>query len=467
MLKDVLQGTFNVTVHAEQGRGPLPVRYHGVGQGGTRKEAVLSTLGKRFKETETMVLRLFVQEYYRMYVDHDTYDWSTLDASIAAIRECGAEPLLALCMKPHALYPEINERIVHPNDYDAWQRFIEAMVTHYNHELGWNITYWEVSNEPDIGETGGCPSLFEPADYCLYYHKTVEAVLKADPGVKVGGPALASSASPILPALLEYCVQKGVRIDFVSWHIYTKSQQAMIDTIRTVQNELNKYPQIHCETILNEWNIPHWGEIGDRILNMLPEHPTLRCAYILSMFRIFCELGLDRSNYYHIKDVSFSREQFASWFSEKGLDGMDEHWNKKTHVWALFDRDDNPRSHFYAYKLFQSMTGEWLETTGGRFVDDVQVLAVKQGEAVKLLVWNYNFDTPRTAAGQIHVTGLQSGVQHTATLAVLDSTTIAEVLLKDGVTANKLPVESRDGEVAINLRTLPFGVYTVHINPVN
>jgi hypothetical protein len=270
----------------------------------------------------------------------------------------------------------------------------------------------------------------------------------------------------MLPALLAYCVQKRVRIDFVSWHIYTESQQAMIGTIANVQNELNKYPQIHCETILDEWNIPHWGKIGELIDQMLPEHPTLRCAYILSMFKIFCELGLDRSNYYHIKDVSFSREQFAPWFSEKGLDGMDEHWNRKMHVWALFDREDNPRPHFYAYKLFQSMMGEWLETTGGRLVDDIQVLAVKQDAVVKLLVWNYNFDTPRNAAGQIRVTGLQQGVQYRATLATLDSTTVAEVLSKDGVTAKDLQVELRDGEVDIHLHTLPFGVYAIQVNPV-
>jgi hypothetical protein len=112
------------------------------------------------------------------------------------------------------------------------------------------------------------------------------------------------------------------------------------------------------------------------------------------------------------------------------------------------------------------MMGEWLETTGGRLVDDIQVLAVKQDAVVKLLVWNYNFDTPRNAAGQIRVTGLQQGVQYRATLATLDSTTVAEVLSKDGVTAKDLQVELRDGEVDIHLHTLPFGVYAIQVNPV-
>jgi xylan 1,4-beta-xylosidase len=465
MPHDAFKDTFHLTVHAEQEKGILPVRFHGVGQGGIRKEAVLAPLGKRFKETETMVLRLFVQEYYQMCLDHDRYDWSTLDASIASIRECGAEPLLALCMKPHALYPLIDERIVHPNDYDAWQRFIEAMVTHYNRELGWHITYWEIFNEPDIGELGGCPGLFEPTDYYIYYQKTVEAILRADPHVKVGGPALANASSPILPALLAYCVQNDVRIDFVSWHIYTESPQVMIRTIQHVQSELNKYPQLHCENILDEWNIPHWGEIGNRAGHMLEEHPTLRCAHILAMLKIFCELGLDRSNYYHIKDVSFSREQFTPWFSEQGIREMEEHWNSKSHVWALFDREDHPRPHFYAYKLFQSMNGTWLETTGSRLGDDLQILAVKQGETVKLLLWNYHFEAPQEVSGHIRVAGLRSGVQYSASLAILDATTVAEVLARDEVVAREVQLGYCDGEFDIPLRALPFGVYVVELIP--
>jgi len=42
------------------------------------------------------------------------------------------------------------------NDYRAWEDLIEQLVRHYRQKSA-GIQYWEVANEPDIGEDGGCP----------------------------------------------------------------------------------------------------------------------------------------------------------------------------------------------------------------------------------------------------------------------------------------------------------------------
>jgi O-glycosyl hydrolase len=61
--------------------------------------------------------------------------------------------------------------MVEPGDYDKWDRLIFNMVRHYR-EHGAGIRYWEVANEPDIGEDGGCPYRFKPDSYVRYYkHK--------------------------------------------------------------------------------------------------------------------------------------------------------------------------------------------------------------------------------------------------------------------------------------------------------
>ena len=80
-----------------------------------------------------------------------------------------------------------------PNDYGEWENLISAMVDHYK-ERGSGIRYWEVANEPDIGEDGGCPYRFKPDSYARYYQHTAAAVLRADPGARVGGPALANGS---------------------------------------------------------------------------------------------------------------------------------------------------------------------------------------------------------------------------------------------------------------------------------
>jgi hypothetical protein len=73
-----------------------------------------------------------------------------------------------------------------------------------------------VSNEPDIGENGGCPYRFQPDSYTRYYARTVRAILRADPEARVGGPALANLNSPILPALLDFCQREKQPLHFIS-----------------------------------------------------------------------------------------------------------------------------------------------------------------------------------------------------------------------------------------------------------
>ena len=80
--------------------------------------------------------------------------------------------------------------------WNASEDLVYHLVRHYK-DRGAGIRYWEVGNEPDIGEDGGCPYRFTPENYLPYYQHTVAAILRADPDAKVGGPAVANYRSPI------------------------------------------------------------------------------------------------------------------------------------------------------------------------------------------------------------------------------------------------------------------------------
>src|SRR5437867_9463297 len=138
-----------------------------------------------------------------------------MDESVDLILKTGAKPLMCIAFKPKVLFPKIDQKIVEPADWAAWEVLIYTMVRHYK-ERGSGIRYWEISNEPDIGENGGCPYLFTPENYTRYYQHTVAAVLRADPEARVGVPALANSASPILPSLLAFCEAVKAPLHFVS-----------------------------------------------------------------------------------------------------------------------------------------------------------------------------------------------------------------------------------------------------------
>ena len=150
------------------------------------------------------------------------YNFATLDRSVDLILETGAKPLMNIDFKPRVLYPKIDQDIVEPNDWGEWERLITALVKHYK-DRGAGIQYWEISNEPDIGEDGGCPYRFRPENYITYYQRTAAAVLKGDSSARVGGPALANWKSPILPALLDFCSKGNAPLHFVSWHGYTNN----------------------------------------------------------------------------------------------------------------------------------------------------------------------------------------------------------------------------------------------------
>jgi hypothetical protein len=154
------------------------------------------------------LIRLFIQEYFDVLPEAGRYNWSTLDRAVDAITEAGATPVMTIAIKPHVLFPKVDESITDPTDYGAWEGLISAMVRHYKEKAS-KPYYWEIANEPDIGEDGGCPYKFTPEGYARYYQHTASAIRKADPDAKIGGPALANPNSPLFPELLRSVKENG------------------------------------------------------------------------------------------------------------------------------------------------------------------------------------------------------------------------------------------------------------------
>ena len=68
---------------------------------------------------------------------------------------------MPLLQAASVLFPTVDQDRVEPDDYGEWERLISSLVKHYRNR-GAGIRYWEVANEPDIGESGGCPYRFKP-----------------------------------------------------------------------------------------------------------------------------------------------------------------------------------------------------------------------------------------------------------------------------------------------------------------
>lgn len=419
---------------------PLEIDRISLGQGGLSERPMWDDRVNEVRMLHPRVVRLFIQEYFDLLPETGKYHWDTLDASVDTIRKTGATPLMNIDFKPQVLFPTIDQRVVDPSSYEQWEELIYQMVRHYK-ERGSGIQYWEVANEPDIGEDGGCPYLFTPENYTRYYQHTVNAIRRADPTAKVGGPALANSRSPILPALLDFVEKNKTPLDFVSWHIYNSDPQKVRATIDYVHDLLKNHPALKPETILNEWNMA---------LRDPPQNPQFQPCYILETAWQMKEAGLDYSCYYHIRDFPIDFDTFARFMSPRGVALMARWWNRSTQWDGLFDYGGRIRPSYYAFKLLSRLTGERL-----RVETDAQSVHAFATWDEKLLVYNvlvWNFSE---APARVRVT-----LDHVPAEMVLREVSLDAAAPSDDENARLRPASSRTiaaGTQALELDLQAYG----------
>ncbi|MBU6400497.1 MAG: hypothetical protein KGS61_09280 [Verrucomicrobia bacterium] len=356
------------------------------------------------------LIRLFIQEYFDLLPERGRYHFATLDQSVDLVLRTGARPLMCIACKPRALFPKVDQDLVEPDDYAAWEKLVFNLVQHYR-QRGAGIRYWEVMNEPDIGEDGGCPYRFQPDSYARFYRHTAAAILRADPRARVGGPALANPGSPILPALLEACASGNVPLHFVSWHIYSSHPAQIRATIDRVHALLRKHPNLHPETILDEWNLA---------LSNPPNDPRLQPCFIAEVAWQMKDAGLDFSCYYQIRDYHVAFDDFTGFMSPHGTAFMAAWWNRRPQFDGLFDFQDTVRPAYFAFKLLSRLTGGRLRLSS----DDTAVHGFAaydaRYQAYNLMLWNFS---PKP----VHLDLALAGMRHLL---------IARPLWLDAVTAS-------------------------------
>jgi xylan 1,4-beta-xylosidase len=170
-----------------------------------------------------------------------TYDWTIIDRIFDTYRDTGVKPLVEIGFMPEAMstHPDPYRHdfpkgsiftgwAYPPKDYRKWAELVFQFAKHLRDRYGEaevKTWLWEVWNEPDIDYWKGSPE-----EYFELYDFSVDAVLRALPGARVGGPDSTGPGSPkaivFLRDFLEHCSRgknfataaKGARLDFVSFH---------------------------------------------------------------------------------------------------------------------------------------------------------------------------------------------------------------------------------------------------------
>jgi len=173
------------------------------------------------------------------------YNWAIIDSIFDTYMENGMKPLVEIGFmprdlsvkpdpyrhnwKPGAPYGDIYTGWAYPpKDYEKWAELVYQWAIHCVDRYGKTEVeswYWEVWNEPNIGYWQGTTE-----EYLKLYDYTADAVKRALPGAKIGGPHSTGpswdEAEKFLREFLDHVVQgknyvtgeTGTPLDYIGFH---------------------------------------------------------------------------------------------------------------------------------------------------------------------------------------------------------------------------------------------------------
>lgn len=178
-----------------------------------------------------------------------SYNFTYTDMVIDFLLSIGVRPFVELGFMPSKLASASElvfyntSNVSRPKDISRWNELVIAFVRHCGERYGWTEVaswYFEVWNEPD----------FLPfwrgthQDYCNFYQSTYTTVKHLWPNLRIGGPAITSTAllkTDWLQQFLAFCKEKDCIPDFLSFHCYPH------DILPTnglyIENQAPKYEQ--------------------------------------------------------------------------------------------------------------------------------------------------------------------------------------------------------------------------------
>lgn len=391
-----------VAINAEATLGPFEGWRHAPGHGGINAVPLPDRVVEGVRRLKPRLIRIFLQEFFRIYPEHGKFDWSRLDPYMAALARTGAKVVAAITIKPRVLFPRIDHAAWRPADVGEWQSVIAALVRRYSVEQPL-VTHWEVGNETDIGEAGGTPHLIpDPAEYHEFYRMTIEPILQAFPEARVGGPAACWVENEPLPGFVARCRQDGTRLDFVSWHLYHDDPARHAAGVAKARALLAGFPSPPPELMVTEWN-KGFDRVSVEELAFAPRRAANAAAAIFAML----EAGLDWSFYYHLWDQVCSPGDFEPFFSPAGVEGMLKHWNELPHRFGLFGVSEEVRPQYFVYQMLDRLGEERISASSDDA--DVRLVAARAGSQISAMGVNWRLQGSQDRVLTVRFSHLRPG----------------------------------------------------------
>jgi xylan 1,4-beta-xylosidase len=375
------------------------------------------------------------------------YDWTIVDRIFDTYLQVKARPFVEIGFMPEALSTHPQPYPVNwpakdggtgwsypPRDYHKWAELVRQWVLHSVARYGkaeveqWS---WELWNEPDISYWRGTPE-----EYNKLYDYTSDAVKRALPAARVGGPGSTgpggAKAAAFLKQFLEHCARGpnaatgkvGAPLDFISYHakgspkvvdghVRMGLDKEMVDVQRGMEI-INEFPQFRAlPIVLSEADPEGCAACSARTYpqNLYRNglmYPSYTAAAYSNIFKL-----ADR---YHSNMAGM-----LTWaFEFEGQPWFDGFRTLAT------NGVDKPVLNFF--RMAGMLQGDRIkvESDGGVGLDqilaagvrdaaDIDAMATRADREIAVLVWNYHDDElafPPTAKLSVSVSGIPQSAAH-------------------------------------------------------
>jgi len=222
--------------------------------------------------------------------DPASYDFAYTDKIIEGLVNVGCEPYFRLGVTIENAHMVKAHRIFPPKDFGKWAKVCEHVIRHYRE--GWangysfDITYWEIWNEPDDCYTNEMAAMWKgtPEQYYELYSVTAKHLKSCfGDSIKIGGYGhcgvyeyakdkdlegfsedtyIYDFTISFMHDFFKYQQKTGAPIDFFSWHVYDNCHASTREDFKVIAEHadycrriLDKYGYTNAEHHLNEWNL--------------------------------------------------------------------------------------------------------------------------------------------------------------------------------------------------------------------
>jgi xylan 1,4-beta-xylosidase len=356
---------------------------------------------------------------------HAVYSWVILDQIFDTFHASGIKPLVEIGFMPKALsthpepyrhdFPRVGDIYTGwaypPKDYQKWSDLVFQFVDHLRQRYGdaeVKTWLWEVWNEPDIGYWKGTRE-----EYFKLYDFSVEAVLRALPEARIGGPDTTgpgnANAADFMRAFLEHCAREknyangkiGSRLDFVSFHPKGAPTWRGDHVQMGISHQLGAIEQGFKITA----SFPEWRQTPIILGESDPEgcaacsaeknpqnlyrNGTLYGAYTVEVLNNILALAQqERVNFLGAVTWAFEFEDqppFAG-FRELATNGVDKPVLNAFRMLGLLGSERLKTTSSAA------LPNEEIVHGGVRGQPDINAIATRKEREIEILIWNYHDD---------------------------------------------------------------------------